>query len=254
MTRSCCDTIPACAARQHRWEELTSKFERQFRMQGRTLLQQSDKSLPHPSTEEISAALQKTKPATAPGYNIHVEFLKYLGPKARTWLSKFFSRIMATHFIPKIWRKAKVIAIEKPGKDPSLAANYRPISLLSVCYKFLERLALQRISPTVEGLLSPDQAGFRKGRSTCDHVAALTTFIKNGFRQNLKTGAVFLDLTAAYDTVWHTGLLYKLSINMPYWFTRLVGLLCSKKTLTSCSSSSLTVNCLRCHDHQQQQQ
>ena len=39
----------------------------------------------------------------------------------------------------------------------SLAANYRAISLLSVCYKLLERLALQRISPTVEGLLSPDQ-------------------------------------------------------------------------------------------------
>ena len=53
---------------------------------------------------------------------------------------------MATHSIPKIWRKAKVIAVEKPGKDPSLAANYRPISLLSVCYKLLERLALQRIS------------------------------------------------------------------------------------------------------------
>jgi len=74
-----------------------------------------------------------------------------------------------------------VIAIEKPGKDPSLAANYRPISLLSVCYKLLERLALQRISPTVKGLLSPDQA-------------CLTTFIDQGFQQKLKTGTIFLDL------------------------------------------------------------
>jgi len=107
-----------------------------------------------------------------------------------------------------------------------LAANYRPISLLSVCYKLLEHLALQHISPTVEGLLSPDLAGLRKGRSTfCDQVAALTTFIENGSQQNLKTGAVFLDLTAACDTVWHTGLLYKLSKSMQYWFTRLVGLL-----------------------------
>jgi len=75
----------------------------------------SDKSRPHPFTEEeIWTALQNTKPATAPGYdNIHVEFLKNLGPKARTWLSKFFSRIMATHFIPKIWRKAKVIAVDQ---------------------------------------------------------------------------------------------------------------------------------------------
>ena len=51
-----------------------------------------------------------------------------------------------------------MIAVEKPAKDSSLAANYRPISLLSVCYKLLERLALQRISHTVEDLLSPDQA------------------------------------------------------------------------------------------------
>ena len=40
----------------------------------------------------------------------------------------------------------------------------------------------------------------------------------------MKTGAVFLDLTAAYDTMWHTGLLYKLSKNMPHWFVRLIEL------------------------------
>ena len=119
-------------------------------------------------------------------------------------MPSFFSRVISAYEIPKIWRKVKVIAIEKPGKDPKLVASYRTISLLSVCYKFLERLVLQRISPTVETILSPDQAGFRKNRSTCDQVAAaLTTFIENGYQQNLKTGAVFLDLTAAYDTIWH---------------------------------------------------
>ena len=76
------------------------------------------------------------------------------------------------------------------------------ISLLSVCYKLLERLTLHRISPDVD-LLSPDQAGFRSGRSTCDQVAALSTYIENGFQNKMKTGAVFLDLTAAYDTVAH---------------------------------------------------
>ncbi len=95
-------------------------------------------------------------------------------------------------------RKAKVIAIEKPGKDPYIAANYRPISLLSVCYKLLELLALKRISPTVESVRSPDQAGFRSGRSTGDQVAALTTYIENGYQQQRKTGTVFLDLTVAH--------------------------------------------------------
>ena len=77
----------------------------------------------------------------------------------------------------------------------------------------------------MDAVVNVDQAGFRPERSTCDQVAALTTFIENGFQQNLKTGTVFLDLTAAYDTVWHTGLLLKLCKSMPSWFTRLVELL-----------------------------
>ena len=55
--------------------------------------------------------------------------------------------------------------------------------------------------PEVEAILQVEQAGFRTGRSTCDQVLALTTFIENGFQKQLKTGAVFLDLSAAYDTV-----------------------------------------------------
>jgi hypothetical protein len=56
-----------------------------------------------------------------------------------------------------------------------------------------------------------DQAGFRKDRSTGEQVLALTTHIENVFEKKPKTGAVFLDLTAAYDTVWHKGLLLKLT-------------------------------------------
>jgi len=54
---------------------------------------------------------------------------------------------------------------------------------------------------------------------------ALTTYIKNGFQRNLKTGPVFLDLTAAYDTIWHTGLLAKLTGSLPSWFIIAVELL-----------------------------
>lgn len=110
-----------------------------------------------------------------------------------------------------------------------MASNYRPISLLSVCYKFFERLILNHINTSVEDILSPHQAGFRKGRSTCDQVAALTTFVENGFQQCLKTGAVFLDLTAAFDTVWHAGIIHKLSLNFPPWLCQLVELLLSDR-------------------------
>ena len=112
--------------------------------------------------------------------------LEELGPRAQTWLSRFFSRIIIVNTIPKIWRKTKVIAIEKPGKDRRLAESYRPISLLSTCNKLLERLVLHHVSPEVEKLLNPEQARFRRNRSTCEQVAAWTTHIKNGFNGNWK--------------------------------------------------------------------
>ncbi|KAG4071205.1 hypothetical protein HA402_001195 [Bradysia odoriphaga] len=56
-----------------------------------------------------------------------------------------------------------------------------------------------------------DQACFRKKRNCCDQVMALTTYIESGFEKRLKTGVVFLDLSAAYDTVWRKGLMLKLS-------------------------------------------
>jgi len=100
----------------------------------------------------------------------YLKFLKNLSPIARTWLSKFFSRIMATHSLPKMEKRQGDSRLKKPGKDLRLAANYHPMSLLSVCYKLLERLALQRISTTVEALLSPVQTSFRK-------VEALVTWL-----------------------------------------------------------------------------
>jgi len=84
------------------------------------------------------------------------------GPQSPRLAVQIFLQNHGYTFHPENLEKGQADSRWKPGKDPSLAANYRPISLLSVCYKLLERLALQRISPTVEGLLSPDQAGFQK--------------------------------------------------------------------------------------------
>ena len=68
----------------------------------------------------------------APGYdNIHPEFLKNLGPRAREWLAIFLTRIISEKNLPKSWRIAKTVAIPKPGKYPKMASSYRPISLLS---------------------------------------------------------------------------------------------------------------------------
>jgi hypothetical protein len=78
-----------------------------------------------------------------------------------------------------------------------------------VCYKLLERLVLNRIGPTIDANTPIEQAGFHPGRSCTDQIAALTTYIEKGFQNKKKTTAAFIDLTAAYDTVWREGLLFK---------------------------------------------
>ena len=73
------------------------------------------------------------------------------------------------------------------------------------------RLIHSRIDPVVDPQLPREQAGFRRGRSTVDRVTLLTQDIEGSFQYNEKAGVVFLDLTAAYDTVWwHRGLHLKL--------------------------------------------
>ena len=63
---------------------------------------------------------------------------------------------------------------------------------------------------SVDPQLPKEQAGFRRGKSTTDQVTLLTQDIEDTFQVGEKAGVVLLDLTAAYDTVWHRGLHLKL--------------------------------------------
>src|SRR6195952_2869994 len=161
--------------------------------------------------EELKAATYLTKTRKAAGFDgIYPEFFKHFGVFALNWLVLFYNDILLTGLLPREFKQAKVIAILKPGRPPDNAANYRPISLLSVAFKVLKRMLYQRISPIIESVLPKEQGGFRPGRSCCDQVLALSTHIEAGFQRKLKTGAAFLDLTSAYDTVWKDGLIHKL--------------------------------------------
>ena len=101
---------------------------------------------------------------------------------------------------------------KNPVEDPK---SYRPISLLCISYKILERLIHARVEPIVDPLLPREQARFRRRRSTVDQAVLLTQNIEDPFEAKKKAGAVFVDLTAAYDTVWHHGLTCKLLRLLP---------------------------------------
>jgi len=117
--------------------------------------------------------------------------------------------------IPKIWRRALEVAIHKLEKPLGVPKRDRPISLLCVPFKILERLIYTRVDPIIDPLLPREQVGFRHGRSAVDQVTLLTQDIEDSFSVKKKTGTVFVDLTAAYDTVWHRGLTCKLLQLLP---------------------------------------
>jgi hypothetical protein len=119
--------------------------------------------------------------------------MKNFGAQSKEWIISFMNDIVSTSEIPNLFKRAKVISIIKPGEDGTDPAHYCPISLLIVVYKLLERLILQRIQPSIEDVTPINQAGFR----CTEQVMALTTQIEAGFQHQLKTGAVFVDLTAA---------------------------------------------------------
>jgi len=93
------------------------------------------------NSEKVQIALKSVKTGKAAGLDdIHPQFLNNCGPNTRKWLADFFSNILCSSKLPKLFKTTKVLAALKPEKPNDDVKSYRPILLLSVSYKLLERL------------------------------------------------------------------------------------------------------------------
>ncbi|KAL4132721.1 hypothetical protein QTP88_009830 [Uroleucon formosanum] len=90
---------------------------------------------------------------------IMTEQIKQLGPKANEWLLNMFNNCIKTDSIPTEWLKSHVMALLKPGKAPTDASNFRPVSLLCHTYKMFERMILNRIKDKIDGKLIKQETG-----------------------------------------------------------------------------------------------
>jgi hypothetical protein len=138
---------------------------------------------------------------------------------------------------------AKVIPLFKGG-DKSDISNYRPISILSIFSKILERIMFNRVFNyfSLNNLLYNNQFGFKKNNSTEHAIIQLVREISNSFEKSQFTLGIFIDLSKAFDTVDHDILLYKLNyygINerVSKWFQ---SYLSNRKQFVSCNDLNHT--------------
>ena len=113
---------------------------------------------------------------------------------------------------PDAWKQALVIPIPKVG-NPSLVQNYRPISLLPLPGKILEKLVHKQLSNYLEmdELLVDEQHGFRKGHSTTHAVAQLSNYVSKKLDSRMATLVAYIDFRKAFDCVQHPLLINKLA-------------------------------------------
>ena len=137
-------------------------------------------------------------------------------------LARLFNLCINSGRCPAHWKMAVVIPILKEGKDPSLPNSYRPVSLLPALGKLLETVMARFLQSKAEtlNLLPKHQAGFRRFRSTCDPIFRLVNDISSAINDNKRLATVLVDFKAAFDSVWHAGLLTKLASYLPVWFVR----------------------------------
>ena len=164
------------------------------------------------SIEELKEAVKGLQCKKIPGTDkIMYEFMKHLGGKALNAILNLFNLIWKMG-VPDSWRKAIIIPILKPNKDPAEVDSYRPIALTSILAKTMEKMIHARLNWFLEKqqLITPVQAGFRKFHSTTQQVAMLSQEMKDALDNSKSTLAVFIDFKSAYDSIWRQKLLQKM--------------------------------------------
>lgn len=167
----------------------------------------------HPTDEEeVFKFMYQLKIDSAPGIDgITTKFLLKHKNSILTPLTHIFNLSLQTGTFPECWKIASVRPIHKNGPEDT-PENYRPIALLPIMSKILEKIVNNRLVNYFEkhNLNSDRQFGFRRGKSTVDAATLLTNSVASFTQAGDQTLGLFLDLAKAFDTISINLLLKKL--------------------------------------------
>ena len=145
--------------------------------------------------------------------NLDVRTLKLIIEDILPALTHIINLSLTTLVFPNIWKLAKIIPLLKKG-DPLDPKNYRPVALLSILSKVLEKIIFRQVVEYVEGngLLHPSHHGSRSQHSTCTALIEMYDSWIQSSEKDEMAGVMMLDLSAAFDLVDHQLLLQKLEL------------------------------------------
>ena len=143
---------------------------------------------------EVKEAIQQMKSNKSPGANnITVDLLKDSGESVFDLLAFLFSECLKQGRTPKDWENAVIILLHKKGDRTNLS-NYRPISLLDCTYKLFSKIVNNRITRITLDKNQPiEQAGFRRGYSTIDHLQTINQLIEKTNEYQKPLAIAFID-------------------------------------------------------------
>ena len=128
-------------------------------------------------------------------------------------MSLIFRDCIDTGVYPDTWKKSDIVPVHKKG-DKQIVNNYRPVSLLPICSKILEKIIFDSIMRFLNEnkLLSDAQSGFRPSDSCEYQLLSVVQDIYKSFDCNppLEVGGMFLDISKVFGRVWLNGFIYKI--------------------------------------------
>ena len=126
----------------------------------------------------------------SPGIDqIPAELIKAGGKTIRCEIHKLIISIWNKEELPDEWKESIIVPIYRKG-DKTDCNNYRGISLLPTTYKVLSKILLSRLTPYIEEVIGDHQCGFRRNRSTTDHIVCIRqilTYLIHGAESFLRS-------------------------------------------------------------------
>ena len=161
--------------------------------------------------EELTFALKSCISKSSGPDSLPYIFIQKMSMEQLNLMLNFYNYVYS-HGYPEEWKEGDIIALHKPGKIKTSPDSYRPITLTNCLAKIIEKMVNRRLKRYLEesNFYTPYQSGFRARHSTLDGVTRLEHSAFKAIKNKKYCIATMLDISQAFDKVWHHGLLMKI--------------------------------------------